>query len=219
MSRITAIQPLSSDPSRLAVKVDRRTVAKLDAERVDRLGLAVGAEWTDDLAQRVRREADADRARTEALRILNRRMIGTDELRQRLLRKGCDRDSIERTLQSLTAAGLLDDEAYARAVIEQARSQRPAGPQLLRQKLFQRRLPRDLIDRAVDAAGQEADPVADARQLAERKLAQPSMQRADPATQTRRLWSLLARRGYSPDTIRQALDRIAGSLLEADDVD
>ena len=85
------------------------------------------------------------------------------------------------------------------------------GPRLLEQKLMQKKLPRDMVRELAQEAEDNTDPVEDAWSLVEKKLATSTMQKLDTATRKRRLWGMLARRGFDGETIRTVMDRVHGN--------
>lgn len=215
---ISAIKPLARDPMLVSIRVGRKKVAELTLDQVRELGLRVGTEWTDELAARVESVAACEKAYQDALRIVRRRAVGTEELRRKLQRKAHEASHITAALERLSHAGYLNDEAYAESVVRQELARKPAGPRLLRAKLYQKSLPRELINRVVGEVDESTDHVAAAVELARKKLATATMQRADGPTRNRRLFSLLARRGFDSDTIRQALAQLGDALTtDADD--
>ncbi|MEX2670589.1 MAG: regulatory protein RecX [Phycisphaeraceae bacterium] len=205
---ITAIKPLSTDPFRVSVRVGRKKVATLTLDHVRDLKLRVHMDWTEDLAERVAVLAAREQAFLDALRIVRRRAVGTEELRRKLQRKQHVEGDIAAALERLIDVGYLNDQNYAESVVRHEMARKAAGPRLLRAKLYQKNLPRELINEVVDAVDDEADHLAAATQLAEKKLKTTAMQKADAATRQRRLFSLLARRGFDSDTIRKTLSHV-----------
>src|SRR5437870_3520931 len=65
-------------------------------------------------------------AKDRALRLLGVRDRSRRELERRLLQAGFDREDIDQALDTLTAAGLIDDERFAAAVVEHAMTARPS---------------------------------------------------------------------------------------------
>ena len=79
---------------------------------------------------------------------------------------------------------------------------------------MQRGLDHELIDRLLDELAPTSEQAAEGTaELARKKLR--TMTRLDPNTRKRRLWSMLARRGFDSDTIRSALADLNG-LEDAD---
>lgn len=202
---VTKLQPTKRDPTRVMIRVDGAVKATLPRPVVETLGIAVGLAWTEAVEARVAEAVDRDKAERYALNALGRRALSGGELAERIRRRGHGAAVAEAVVQAMRDKRFLDDEAYGRAVIRAERARRPAGSRLLRQKLVQKRLDRSLIDRLIAELEAEQDPVAEARCLVEARLRQPSVQRLDPAARQRRLYAQLARRGFDPDTIRQAM--------------
>ncbi len=212
--RITAIKPTQRDPARMSIRAGGKYIGTMSHRRIVELDLTVGMAWTDDLADRVTAMLGADKATRYAMNALNQRMFSTGELIDRLRRRGYEAAVIDEVVEKMTERGFLDDQAYGRSVIRAERSRKPAGPRLLRYKLIRKKLPRELIDRLIDEAEQDHDGAESARQLAEQRLQTVTMQKLEPAVRRRRLYGLLARRGFSPDDIRSAMSNLPGLTKE-----
>jgi regulatory protein len=219
LSTITAIKARAGDAERCSIRVGKKTVATIPWEQVNTLGLRVGDVWDQALADRVAKLAAADQVRRDALRLINRRDYSSGELRFKLTQKGHEAGTSEAVVARLVDIGVVDDEAYGRSVIAAQRARKGAGARLLQQKLMQKRLPRELIDQLIREADEDYDHVAEARHLAERKLDTAALQRCDADKRRQRIWSLLARRGFSPDTIVRVMadlrDRLRGDDFDA----
>jgi regulatory protein len=210
MDQITALKPSSSDPNRIAVRVKRKTIGVLHAEQVQALGLAVGTVLDEKLAAKVAAAATAEAARGDAIKIIRRRAIGSAELANKLRLKGHAADVIASVVQRLTEKRLLNDEAYAKSVIEAQLHRKPAGPRLLKHKLMQKRLPGAMVDKLVEHATETRDQIGEARAMAQAKLRTTAFKKLDPLTRKRRIFGMLARRGYDMDTIHGALSQVSG---------
>jgi len=214
---IVAIVPTQRDSQRATVRVGRAgakkgtVVAALSLKHIDELGLKVGMPWDDALAERVANVEKYDKALRQALDRLSRRPYSRRELDTKLRGLEHPPDVRERVLDRLTELGMLDDAAYGRAVIRDTVARKPAGPALLKHKLFQKGIDRSLIDQlAHEATADDDQQLAAATELAERRLR--SMARLEPPVRKRRLYGLLARRGFTPDTIHAALDALADRI-------
>ena len=146
-------------------------------------------------------------AKDRALRLLGVRDRSRRELERRLLRAGFEQEDIASALDGLTAAGLIDDERFASAVVEHARSGRLAGRRSVMSSLLASGVDRGLAE---EAASTLADGESGrARALAERHAAR--LGAGDPEKAFRRISGLLLRRGFDPATAyaaaRRALER------------
>jgi regulatory protein len=212
VEEITSIKPTQRNPKRVMVRVGRKVVATLAHSKVVEMGLHVGQVWDDALAEQVGHAAVFDKALKQAMNRLNRRAMSRYDLDFKLKKLDYAQAVRERVLDRLTEMGFLDDEAYGRALIDATMRRKPAGPQLLRQKLFQKGIDRSLIERLVGEATDAQDLAPGAVELARKKLR--TMQRFDLQTRKRRLYGLLARRGFNPDTISSVMAELSDEIEE-----
>ncbi len=145
-------------------------------------------------------------AREAALRLLAVRERSAVELRSRLRRKGFDPDVIVSILDRLQETNLQDDVRFGAQFVEAATRRGMAGRRI-QMELRARGLS---AEEAARAATEDPDAeLARARELAERKAARMGDLPAE--TRVRRLTSLLARKGFNPDTCRIVAKEAAGS--------
>ena len=212
MDQITSIKPTQRDPKRVTIRVGRKVVATLAMSKAEELGLHAGQTWDATLAERVAAAASYDKALRQAMNRLNRRALSRRDLDRKLHGLGYEAKVREDVLDRLTEMRFLDDEAYGRALIDATLRRKPAGPQLLRQKLYQKGLDGSLIEKLVGEATDAQDLAPGAVDLARKKLR--TMQRLDIETRKRRLYGLLARRGFNPDTISSVMAEIGDEIEE-----
>ena len=209
MQRITAITPAKRKAGRFVVKVDGRAVATLRERSVADLSLAVGQLWDERLAADVARAVAFDKAYDAAATRLNRRAMSRRQLHDKLRQLGHEQETVDQVLDRLESLRLVDDEALGRELIRQIAESKPAGAPLLRSKLMQRGLDRQLIDRLLDELAPTPEQATEgAAELARKKWR--TMANLDPRTRKRRLWSMLARRGFDSDTIQAAMADLDG---------
>lgn len=215
--RISALQPTKRDPDRLTIKVGGKAVATMNRRHVEDLGLTVGQAWSEELADAVAEMAIYDKAMRDAMRRLARRAMSRGQVRDKLRTLGHDAAVIDRVLARLDELELIDDAAFGRMLIDETRRARPAGPRLLRQKLRQKGLDPELIDRLLAEAEGDVDADADARRLIEKTL--PRLRSCDAATRRRRLYGVLARRGFDSDVIQRAMEDAESEIDDEADAD
>jgi regulatory protein len=209
--RVTDLLPDPRREGRVTVLVDGEPVGVVSLDALDRLGARVGAP-ADEAFRAALADADAECAVYDrALRLLAYRARSTAELRRRLVRAGAEARHIERTLERLAAAGVLDDAEFARQLARSRVATRGTSPRRLRQELRVQGVASDIADDAIDTVF--ADEAVDELALADRVARKRAGQLASlpPEVRRRRLYAFLARRGYSPDTVRRAVDSVLGS--------
>jgi regulatory protein len=142
-----------------------------------------------------------DEARRYALRLLSYRARSERELEDRLEKKGFSSRSISPVMQYLKEVKLLDDAGLAEQLRRQAQEVRLLGYGSAKAFMMKRGLPRDIVEAVL--AFDESGEVRSARRLVEKKL--KSFGDHPSADDRKKLRNFLARRGYSFETIRDAL--------------
>ena len=133
-------------------------------------------------------------ARAICLRLLTDRARTRAELVTALRRKGVPDDAASKVLDRFAEVGLIDDAAIAENYVLVQHRQRGLAARAVAGKLRQRGLDEDTIRTAlmpIDASSEQAAATA----LVARKLR--ALQHLEPSVQARRVFGLLARRGYS----------------------
>ena len=165
------------------------------------------------------REASTDvgGAREAALRLLERTRRTRADLERRLRAKGFAEGTVGEALERLAGVGLVDDVEFARAWLAGRWGRRPAGWRRLEQELRVRGISGDDITAARARLEDEqgvGDELAAARKVV--VLTERRMAALEPRVRRRRLYALLARRGFDGDTIERALSG-RGSEEDADE--
>jgi regulatory protein len=166
----------------------------------------------DDEVVRAAADAAVETVRERALTVLTARPRTAAELTTALLRGGGAADVVAEVVERLTAVGLVDDAAYARAYAEREAGRR--GPRAVVDAL-QRRGIDPALAREVAFQG-DADDVR-AAALAVGRTALPRWRGLDTIVVERRLAALLARRGYSQGLAYAVVRELCGSEARDDD--
>jgi regulatory protein len=150
-------------------------------------------------------------AKDRALMLLAVRWRSRQEIRRRLRSAGFDTEEVERALADLEDVGLIEDQRFARELVRDQAGRRLAGNRSIRANLLQKGVARDLVDEALDDAGDESQRAGElARQRAARLTG------LQPEAAYRRLYGFLIRRGYGPGTARDACRAALGQVMQAD---
>ena len=138
--------------------------------------------------------------RDKALSLLSYRAHSRRELSDKLKRKlSCSEQDLNAVLDWLEEMGFLDDRSYAASVVRHCAS-KGYGAGRISSELSRRGISRDLWDEALT---EMPDTDAALDRLLRTKLRNP-----DDREEVRRVSAFLARRGYSWDEIRRALERL-----------
>jgi regulatory protein len=212
--QITALRPTKRDPDRIAVDLDGSFALALPAALVADEHLEVGEVLDGERVSALLAADQASRATEAALVYLGYRPRSEKEVRDRLRRGGYEQEAIDHAISRLHEWRYLDDADFARRWVENRATHRPRGRRLLQQELRHKGIDTETAREAIDDAA--LDETGAAEELARRRL--PAYSGDEPAAIRRRLGAYLARRGYSYDVIRTALDRALGEAEDMDDV-
>ena len=212
---ITGIVASPRAPGRFTVMVDGKATHTLGLAGIERLALTVGA-TTIGREEIIAREEGLLRTYDRAVMMLAARGRAAKDLERQLTRKGEPAEFARLAVERLVAEGFLDDESYARSFVRSKSASAGLARFRLKQELGRQGVERAVADEAIAEVFEEegVDEVAMATALATKRAR--SMRGADPQAQRRRLYSFLARRGYSPSVISAALSEATGSSGDDD---
>jgi regulatory protein len=141
-----------------------------------------------------------------ALGLLAVRQRSRRELERRLVQAGFEAEAVADELERLEQVGLIDDAAFAAALVESRIGVRGESRRAVGIKLQQAGVDREVALAALDQAPGDEQERAD--RLAESRAARVSG--LDPATGFARVSGFLMRRGYAPAVARHAARRALG---------
>lgn len=141
-----------------------------------------------------------EEVKKRALRMLERRDHGRDELVYKLVQKGELEQEAEAAADRMVELRFIDDESYAAMVVRHYAA-KGFGKSRIREQLRRRRLPRELWDAALEELPEQDDTVL--------KLLRSKLRSDEPdRDEIRRASNSLIRRGFSYDQVRGALERL-----------
>ena len=108
---VTAIK--QSSPGRFVVEFDGGETLRSTLEAVTDARLYVGMELDEEAFEALKRSTSKALDRQKALEMLSRRPYSRRELKDKLLRRGTDEQSVEDCIAWLDEHGFLDDGEYA----------------------------------------------------------------------------------------------------------
>ena len=151
--------------------------------------------------------AAVEAAREVALRKLDARACSRAELTGAIEGRGFSAELALAVVDRLEAVGLVDDQAYADALVRSRFLGNGASGRALREMLARKGLDEPTIERAMSQIDRD-DEAERAAQLVARK--RRSLEGVPRDTARRRLCAMLSRKGYSPSVasaaVRRALD-------------
>lgn len=152
---------------------------------------------------------DYEACREAALRLLDAAPRSTGALRDRLMAKGYEESTAAAVTARLAEVNLLDDQAYAQAVVRQCAA-RMLGYRAAVMELTRKGIDHAMAERVAGEAAAEGVFDDAVWELGRRVAART--RGLDPAVRKRRFWSAGARKGHSPDALRD----VAHALFDTD---
>lgn len=209
--RVSRIAPDLRRAGLVKVEIDERPAFTVPGTVVSELGLEPGSILTDEAAEVLGREADAEAAYRTALRSLEQRPYAVRDLAGRLVLKGHPKEAADRAVVRAERAGLLDDAAFARHYVE-TRFGRGRGPARLRRELQGLGVAASIIERAV-SAGVTPEAASERMRALIRKRSAQLAGVAGP-DRKRRILAFLARRGFHGYEAVKAVDEAMDELMD-----
>lgn len=200
----------------ITVSVDEGGAFTLHPEVLLKYGLRTGDVIGEETVRAIAGDEERLLARRKAAGLLRRRLRSEHELRMRLTEEEFSPQAIDDVIGQLRASRLVDDAAFARALVHDAGLRSPAGERLLRRDLRRKGVGAEIIEEILSGRDDQALALDAGRKRLGRERG-----RADDGTpagrlrKRKRLKDFLLRRGFSWPAVSAALRVLLGS--EADD--
>ena len=153
------------------------------------------------------KKSKAAKAVGYAYRLLNIRPRSEKELQGRLLKKGFGQAIVSEVVSSLKDKHIIDDLKFSRLWIESRMRTSPKGDILLRKELTQKGVEALTIDEALSEKSENEDSVV--ATLVQKKI--KSLEKLPKPEAKRKLFSFLARRGFSFEAIEEVIRENLGA--------
>ncbi|MGQ9678596.1 MAG: RecX family transcriptional regulator [bacterium] len=198
--KITGLKPQKRSKKRVSVFVDGEFAFSLDRETVKAFRLREGGRVDARLLEEAVLTEQRGKCQEYALLLFSYRARSEKELRQRLEKKGWTPAVIEEVIKNLKKTGLVDDEKLARRFVHDRITVGHKGKSRVKAELNRLGIAKEKIEQALKEAPDETEA---AQMVLDHFL--PRYQNLDPITKKRRLAGLLARRGFSLETINRLM--------------
>lgn len=197
--KITSIKQQVKRGDRYSIFVEGKYSFSLSEGALLESKLASGQELTQKEIGEFKKLSADDKHYNRTLRWVALRPRTKWEIEFYLQRKEASPALIELILNKLSIIGLIDDEKYARAFVNDRRLLRPTSKRKLIAELRKKRVADEIIQKAITAEGDEEKLAL--RSVIERKRRQTKYQDDE------KLMQYLARQGFNYDDIKTALHR------------
>lgn len=192
---------------RYVLVMDDGSVIKTTVSVVADYALSAGRRLSADELGEIAGRSRTERAKLRALRIISARPMSCRELYDRLVEKGESERDAAFCVEHLLNLHFLDDADYAAMTVRHYAA-KGYGPRRIRDELYRRKVPKELWD---DALEQLPEQDGEIDRLLEKRL-----RGVDPGDRAaiKKAGDALARRGFSWQEVRQAIERWRGGAAD-----
>ena len=202
---IERIEASRHKKGRVLVFLEDGACLRITEQELLDFGLRSGDELDDKTLQRLKEAAGVSNVKATAADLVGKRAMSRRDLERKLQDRGASETEARYAAEWMEAIGAINDADYA-AVLARHCADLGYGPQRVREKLYEKGVPRELWDDALDALPDSAGQI-DA--FLERKL----RGRVPDQREKKRLCDALLRRGFSWPEVKAGLNRL-GSEIE-----
>jgi regulatory protein len=201
MPTITALKAQVKNKNRVNVYLDGEFAFGLVL--IEAIRLKVGQTLTEADVDRLKNADNYEKAYEKTLNFLSFRQRSESEIRKYLKKKEQPEDHIDRIVERLRNAGLIDDKAFAGMWVENRAAFKPKGKRALKAELRAKGVPAAEIEAALE----NVDETQAAQQLAGSRAAKIMKSKLTKMEFKKKLFDFLARRGFGYETISDAVER------------
>ena len=203
--RIDRIEASKHKRGRVLVFLENGACLKITEQELLDFGLRAGDCLDEAGLSRLKSAAGVSNVKATAADLIGKRAMSRHDLERRLKEKGASEAEARYAAEWLEAIGAIDDADYA-ALLAQHCARQGYGPQRIKQKLFEKGVPRDLWDDALDTLPDPAETI-DA-------FLQSKQRGALDEKERKRLTEALLRRGFDWSDVRAGLNRLGADVWE-----
>ena len=198
--RIDRIEASQHKRGRVLVFLEDGACLKITEQELLDFGLRAGDELDKPTLDRLKEAAGVSNVKATAADLIGKRAMSRRDLERKLREKGASEAEARYAAEWLEAIGAINDAEYA-ALLAQHCARQGYGPARVREKLYEKGVPRELWDDALDTLPDSAEAV-------DRFLAGKLHGRAPEEKEKKRLTDALLRRGFSWGDVKAAWARL-----------
>lgn len=204
--RIERIEASKHKRGRVLAFLEDGACLKITEQELLDFGLRAGDELDAETLKRLKKAAGVSDTKATAADLIGKRAMSRKTLEQKLQAKGASEMEARYAAEWLEAIGAIDDADYA-ALLVRHYGQLGYGPAYVRQKLYEKGVPRELWDEALDALPDSAEHIG---RFLESKL----HGRMPDEKEKKRLTDALLRRGFSWNDVKSGWNALGSETWE-----
>ena len=204
--RIDRIEASKHKRGRVLVFLEDGACLKITEQELLDFGLRKNDDLDEEQLKRLKDAAGVSNVKATAADLIGKRAMSRSALERKLREKGASETEARYASEWLEAIGAINDADYA-VLLAQHCARQGYGSARVREKLYEKGVPRELWDDALDSL---PDPAESIDRFLEHKL------RGNPLDEKekKRLSDALLRRGFSWSDIKAGLNRLGADLWE-----
>ena len=204
--RVERVEASKHKKGRVLVFLGDGACLKITEQELLDFGLRSGDELDEETMQRLKEAAGVSNTRAAAADLIGKRAMSRRDLERKLQEKGASETEARYAAEWLEAIGALNDAEYAAALVRHY-SRLGYGPARVREKLYEKGVPRELWEDALEelpADGGQVDAF----------LRSKLRGRTPDEKEKRRLTNALLRRGFPWGEVKAAWRRLGEEMQE-----
>jgi regulatory protein len=204
---VTALTAQKKNPNRINVFLDGEFAFGLS--RIVAAWLRIGEALSEEKIERLKAQDSLEVATQSAIELLSYRPRAEAEIRKRLVEKGFRTEDVDAVLGRLREAGLVSDEAFARAWADNRATFRPRSKRMVAIELRQKGVAEETIEQTLNELPQDDDMAYQSALRYARRL-----EGLEWDEFRKKLGGHLGRKGFSYDVVSEVTRRIWKELRE-----
>ena len=209
--RIERIEASRHKKGRILVFLEDGACLKITEQELQVFGLRSGVDLGLEALGQLKEAAGVSNTRAAAADLIGKRAMSRRDLERKLREKGANEAEARYAAEWLEAIGALNDAEYAAALVRHY-SGMGYGPARVREKLYEKGIPRELWEDALEELPEEGGQV-------DAFLQSKLRGRIPDEKEKRRLTNVLLRRGFPWGEVRAAWERLNEALADDDMAD
>ena len=206
--RITSIVRQKKDKARASIFLDEEFAFGVCDQTIEEFRLRKGDYIDRELFEKI---TDFDlfvEAKRIALAFLNYRARSQKEIKERLEKEDIPESVILRVLDFLAEHKLIDDEAWSKAFVNDTLTRKLVSSRQLAFGLKQKGVPKEVVEATISDLNASESDESRAMSAAEKRWPRILKTERDPRKQKQKLYTFLAGRGFSFETINEVYKKI-----------
>ena len=204
--RIDRIQSSKHRKGRILVFLEDGALLKITEQELLDFGLRAGDELDKPTLDRLKEAAGVSNVKATAADLIGKRAMSRRDLERKLQEKGASEAEARYAAEWLEAIGAINDADYAALLVRHC-AQLGYGPARIRDKLYEKGVPRELWEDALDTLPDQSEDV-------DRFLRSKLRGELPDEKEKKRLTDALLRRGFSWGDVRAAWNRLGSETWE-----